>query len=628
MSIWSAIRERWQAEIDGAGLAVVRIAVAMAILTEMLDVGFRGGITELLIEPQVEFKYALFKWLARPQGLMPYVLVWVLAGLSFAVILGWRTRWTALLLALGYAYWFLIDAANYSDHGYLVCVLTALVAWLPTNRWASIDAYLGRENRTLVPGWAVELFRTQLIIVYTFFGLSLLSRDWFTGAPLIAWVATDAESNALISLIEGRTTLIQVAAWLFPVVYLSIGPLLCWRRTRLAALFVITTIQILDQLTFQICVSPLLMSAANLIFCDPAQLRQLGNSLSQGLGRVPLAGILWKGLCKLGWIVDGCVSWFDDTPLFGTSDAPSKAPSKPMTTGSVAQTSPGRLSSNVLTAGPSAPQWAIALWFVLQLWMPVRYITLETNPDWSDLATTFAWRGQHRDKQCALKLYVIQTSQELEWPLNPTEEFPVPMAIFYTEQKLESLGLSEGALKDLIAGPPSTLAERISSLNLTESESRRIFDCYQSTVKLRLAGHQYEQVVQRPELIRQYAHRIADVLTRPLGERVQVQADLQIKLNHRPEEPLFRDRTKIDLAEVNDSFELSSAIARMRAPLPELSQRIAYAKQWAEQRRIELEEDFDIVSAKHPRIKGEPVKLPVFSDEDERWFQEKYGALK
>jgi hypothetical protein len=629
MSIWSAIRERWQAETDGAGLAIVRIAVGVAVLIEVLEAGISAGVTELLVEPQVEFKYAFFKWLARPQGLMPYVLVWVLASLAAAVLVGWRTRWTALLLALGYAYWFLIDAANYSDHGYLVCVLAVLVAWLPTNRWASVDAYLGRENRTMVPGWTVELLRTQLIIVYSFFGLALLSQDWFTGAPLIAWVEIDADSNPLVSLISGHTTLVRAAACLLPVVYLTIGPLLCWRRTRLAALIAITAIQLFDQLTFQISISPLLMSASNLIFCDPTHLRKLGNWLVAGLGRLPLSGFLWAGLCKLGWVIDGCVSWFDDTPLFGATDASSIAQSKTtsensMRPGSV-QSSVAKSSSNVMTTASPAPQWAIVLWLIIQLWMPVRYITLEKHPDWSDMATTFAWRGQHRDKQCTLKLYVIQTSQELEWPLDPTEEFPVPMAIFYTEQKLESLGLSEGALKDLIAGPESTLADRISSLNLSESESRRIFDCYQSTVKLRLAGHQYEQVVQRPELIRQYAHRIAEVLTQPLGERVQVQADLQIRLNHRPAEPLFRDRTKIDLAEVNDAFELASSIARSKEPLPELGQRIAYAKQWAEQRRIELEEDFDIISAKHPRTKGEPVKLPAISDEDERWFQKKWG---
>ncbi|MDB5385077.1 MAG: hypothetical protein JWM11_723 [Planctomycetaceae bacterium] len=622
MSIWSAIRERWQAETDGAGLAVVRIAVATSILVEMLDLAISDAVTELIVEPQVTLSYALFTWLGKPQGLMPYVLVWVLMGLALAVVVGWRTRWTAGLLLLGYAYWFLVDAANYSDHGYLVCLFLGLVTWLPTNRWASADAYLGRENRTTVPGWSVELLRTQMLIVYFFFGLALLNRDWLIGAPLIAWVETEAESNVLASLFAGRPAFTIALAWLMPILFMAIGPLLYWRRTRVAALLAITLFQIFDQLTFQLSISPLLMAVTNLIFVEPAKIRQLGNWLASWPGRLPFSKLVWNAICRLGWIADACVSWFDDTPLLG-----SKSTSPQLKSKSTTPTAPNKAVPALVLAHAPAPQWAIAAWLIIQIWLPIRYLTLEAQPDWSDLATTFAWRGQHRDKQCDLKLFVIQPSQELEWPLDPTDEFPVPMAIFYTEGRLAELGLSEGLLKDLIAGPESTLADRIQGMNLPEGEVQRILNCYRSTVALRLAGHQYEQLVQRPELIRQYAHRIAAVLSRQLGEQVQVQADLQIKLNHRPPEPLFKDRTKIDLVLVKNVFELSSKMMKSKEALPEPALRIANAKEWAEQRRIELEQNFDIVSPKRPPAQGEPVKLPAISDADERWFQEKYGSL-
>jgi vitamin K-dependent gamma-carboxylase len=622
-SIWSAIRERWQAETDGAGLAVVRMAVGIAVLLEMIELWISDGVAEYIIEPQVEFKYGLFTWVGGPQGLMPHVLVWVLMGLAVAVALGWRTRITAALLAVGYAYWFLIDAANYSDHGYLVCLLLTLVACLPTNRWASADAYMGRENRTAVSGWTVELMRTQLMLIYFFFGLALINRDWLSGAPLVPWVETEVDTNVLARLISGQVMLICAVAWFLPVLFLVIGPLLCWKRTRVAALIVLTLVQIFDQLTFQISISPLLLIAANLIFVDPVSLRRIGDSLASWTGRLPLSGAVWRGLCKLGWIADACVSWFDDTPLWGSKSETSAAGQKPV----VSTTANQKLATPV-SASSSAPQWAIALWLLIQIWMPLRHVTIESNPDWSDLATTFAWRGQHRDKQCDLKLFVIQPSQELEWPLDPTDEFPVPMAIFFTEEKLASLGLSEGLLKDLIAGPDSTLADRIQSMNLPDAEVQRILNCYRSTISLRLAGHQYEQLVQRPELIRQYAHRLFEVLSRQLGEPVQIQVDLQVRLNHRPPAPFFRDRTKFDLAEVKDAFALSSKMVHVQVPLPELEQRVAFAKEWAEDRRFELEQDFDIVSPKHPAATGEPVKLPAISDDDERWFQEKYGSVQ
>lgn len=627
--IWSALAGRWQKETDGAGLAVVRIAVALAVLFEILEICLTGQVIELLVEPQISFKYAFFAWLGRPQGLMPHVLAWTLVVLAATVAIGWRTRWTSILLASGYCYWFLIDAANYSDHGYLVCLLLILIAWLPTNRWASADVYMDRELRTTVPGWTVELLRTQLILVYFFFGLALLNGDWLNGAPLLAWVETEAEENWLARLLSGQTGLIRSMAICLPILYLSVGPLLCWRRSRLIALVLITAFQIFDWFTFQLSVSPLLLTLVNLVFFEPSHVRAIGNWLVLGLTRVPLTGLIWKTLCRLGWLVDACVSWFDDTPLLGpatasgvNSTAANPPSAKTASKEKAAARSPQAV--NVL-AKTSAPQWAIALWLLIQVWMPLRYMTLETNPDWTDLATTFAWRGQHRDKQCDLKLSVIQPSQELAWPLDPSEEFPVPMAIFFTEERLEELGLSEGLLKDLVAGAPATLGERIASLKLPEKEADRILRSYEQTVGLRLAGHQYEQVVQRPELIRQYARQIAQVMSNLLGEQVQIQAELLVKLNHRPAEPLFKSSDDLDLARIPNVYELASRLTNNKSPLPAVEERIAFAKEWAELRRIELEQTFDIVSPNRPQQTGEPAKLPPFTDEDERWFQEKYG---
>ncbi len=261
---------------------------------------------------------------------------------------------------------------------------------------------------------------------------------------------------------------------------------------------------------------------------------------------------------------------------------------------------------------------------VLQCWMPVRYVTLEARPDWTDLASTFAWRGQHRDKQCELKMSVIQPSQELRWPLDPTDEFPVPQAIFYTDEQLESMGLSEGFLKDLVSGPEETRGARIEALKLPDAEAERIFINHRASVRLRLATHQYEQLVQRPELIRQYAHRIGQVLSEQLKEEVQVHANLLVKLNHRPAQRMLSDQEDFDLLNIPTVNALAQKLARLSPELPPVSERIASAKEWAIRRRMELEQEYDIVPEKDRR-QGEPIKLPGFSEEDERWYQKTFA---
>ncbi len=608
-----SVRERWRGETDGAGLAVVRILVALSVLLEMLDVcWFTDGVAELLVDPQVHFKYALFSWIGPPQGLMPYVFVWSMAVAAAMVLVGWRTRWTASLLAIGYVYWFVIDASNYSDHGYLVCLLTILIAWLPTNRWASVDAYMEREKRTLVPKWTVELVRTQVALVYVFFALWLLNSDWFHGAPLIAWAETETDDGRL-SLLAGSPTLVLWIARLLPVVFLAEAPCLWWKRTRSVALVVMAVVQIWDYFAFQLTVSPLLLTGVNLVFCETARWRAWGTAFSTWLSRWSLFNLVWKLLCKVGWVVDASVSWFDDTPLMGKA-----APTR----GYVGSEPP-----KAVETFPATARWAVTAWLVLQLWMPLRFVTLEANPDWTDLATTFAWRGQHRDKQCELKMSVIQPSQELRWPLDPTDEFPVPQAIFYTDAQLAVLGLSEGFLKDLVSGAEETRAARIESLKLPSAEAERIFANYRASIQLRLSAHQYEQLVQRPELIRQYAHRIGQSLSTLLEEEVQVHAKLMVKLNHRPAQLQLSDQVETDLMEYQTANQLAGKLARLNPALPPVDERIASAKAWAIQRRLELEQNYDIVPEKDRRP-GEPVKVPVFSDEDERWYQEKYAKRK
>lgn len=606
LSLLDSMRERWRGETDGAGLAVVRMLVALSVLLEMLDVWFSDGVAELLVDPHVHFKYALFSWIGPPQGLMPQVFVWSLAIMAGLVFVGWRTRWTASLMAVGYIYWFLIDAANYSDHGYLVCLLAILVAWLPTNRWASVDAYLNREQRTLVPGWTVELVRTQVALVYFFFALSMLNRDWFSGAPLIAWSETESDSFAP-TLLAGQAGLVLWLARLIPVLYLAAIPGLWWKRTRVGALLALTLFQVWDQYAFRLSPAPLLLTGVNLVFCDSARWRSWGTALSTWLSRWSVLNFVWRVLCQLGWMLDASVSWFDDTPLVGEAKARAR---------SLASETPAA----TVETFPATARWAVAVWLVLQCWLPIRYVTHEANPDWTDLSTTFAWRGQHRDKQCELKMSVIQPSQELRWPLDPTDEFPVPQAIFFTESQLAAMGLSEGFLKDLVSGAEETRGARIASLKLSDADAERIFANYRASIQLRLAAHQYEQLVQRPELVRQYAQRIGHVLGELLQEEVQVHAQLLVKLNHRPAQEMLSDKVEMDLMELHSAHELAGKLAQLSPALPPVEERIASAKDWAIRRRQELEQNYDIVPEKDRR-QGEPVKLPGFTDEDERWYQ-------
>jgi hypothetical protein len=495
------------------------------------------------------------------------------------------------------------------------------VAWLPTNRWASVDAYMGRETRTLVPGWTVEFVRVQISLVYFFFALSLLNSDWLNGAPLIAWAETETDSP-LATLLAGKPGLVLGVAWFIPALYLIAIPCLWSKRTRWFALVSLAVFHIWDVLTFHLSVSPWLLTGVNLVFCDTSGWRRWCEVAASQLPKWSAAQFSWRLLCRLGLIIDGCVSWFDDTPLIGEAKTVTRAyvePVKPIVP---------------VSTFPVLARSLVTAWLILQCWLPIRYVTLESRPDWTDLATTFAWRGQHRDKECELKISVIQPQLGLRWTLDPTDEFPVPQAIFYTEKELTKLRLSEGTLKDLVSGPEETRSEHFAALKISTEEAQRIVDNYHATLQLRLAPHQNEQLLQRPEFIRQYAQRIGQVLNGRLADGVQVHADLRVRLNHRPWQQMLSDdyETKLDDSETNlldfhSANELADKLPVPGTQLPPVAERIVAAKEWAERRRLESEQDYDIVHDKN-RPKGEPVKLPPFTDDDERWYQAKFAKNK
>lgn len=613
LRLLSVIRERWQGETDGAGLGLVRILVAASVLMEMLRVWFTGGVTDLLINLQFHFKYTLFSWVGPPQGMMPAVFVWALAVVAALVLVGWRIRWTAPLMAAGYVYWFLIDAANYSDHGYLLCLMSILVAWLPTNRWASIDAYMGREQRTQVPAWCVELVRVQLALVYFFFAKGMLSSDWLSGSPLVAWSAIETDSPFAV-LLANRPGLVSALAWLIPVLYVAAIPGLWWKWSRPIALVGLAAFHVWDAFAYQLTVSPWLLTGLNLVFCDGARWRRWSTWVVNAIPRWSILDWGWRWVCRLGLVLDRCVSWFDDTPLVGDKQTRIKAYVEP-----VRPVGPP-------TTFPAAARYAVLAWLLLQCWLPVRHVTIERRPDWTDLTTMFSWRGQHRDKQCDLKLSVVQPSQELRWPLEPTEDFPVPLAIFYTAERLEKMGLSEGTLKDLVSAPVETRAARFAAFKVSPAEAERIVGLATATMALRLSEGQDEQMVQRPEFVRQYALHLKSVLSRLLDEEVDVDADLQVRLNFRPAQKLLKEGD-FDLTAVRSVNELAEKLPQLSEQLPPVPEQVLIAKGLAERRRFELEQDFDVVQDKN-RGPGEPAKLPPISDEDERWFQEKFVKRK
>lgn len=264
--------------VDGAWLAVLRIALGLALAVSMERFLAYGWVDSLLVGPTFRFHYYGFAVVPLSHGTMHALFV-VLACLALATAAGFVFRVAAPLLALGLTYIQLVDVSTYLNHYYLAALLAWLLALSPANRVWSVDAWIARRRgRTRAPtiaaAWHV-LFRVQVGVVYVFAGLAKAQPDWLVHAqPLRMWLgaSTDVPVLGRLFMIPGAPLAMSWAGFLFD---LTIVLWLSWRRTRLAAYAVVLVFHTLTRVLFDIGMFPILMSIAALVFFDADWPRRL-----------------------------------------------------------------------------------------------------------------------------------------------------------------------------------------------------------------------------------------------------------------------------------------------------------------------------------------------------------------
>lgn len=606
--MWIRDRERLEADVDGAALGYLRMLVAAAVIWDVAALAIAGRIGPRYVVPEFHFKYPFFGFVPRLPGMASYPFFVAVFLAALAVLVGWRTRAAARILCLLVVFWFLLDAANYSDHSYLLCVSTVLVAWLPTNRWLSSDRQMGREGRSHVPAWTLAMARLQIALVFFFSGVSQINRDWLRGAPQVEWASLSTAWGA--TQLAAHPELLLAGAWLS--MFLDIGAAIAlWNpRARRIVLPLLLLYLFADAVWFHAEPSPLFMAGLSLMFLDPTWPRKVIDWLSPLAGRVPGLALAWRGLAGIGGIVDRGFNWFDDTPVWGDAKPAGRGAPRPV--------------PPPLKPGPKLTEkmkYAVALWLLLQLALPSWAWCLRRNPNWTEFGARFAWRGQRRDKQSDLALSFVQPRRELRWTIEPPEEFPISLTILTEGPEFAEKSLPEGALRDLVRGTPATLPSRMEGLGLSDAQADRLVRGFERIARLRLEPHQYAAMLQNPDLVRQYARHVSDVLKPLVDERVLVQADWKMSLNDRPWERVVSEST--NFAGIATPWDLIPLFAPLRETLPEDKERILVASERQAERQRELDMALPSSGLKRP---AEPSKAPAVSAAEEDWLQKNFPS--
>jgi vitamin K-dependent gamma-carboxylase len=341
--------------VDGAGLAVVRVAFGLIVVWEVWRYVERGWIARYYLAPDVQFTYLFFPWVrAWPgDGMMVHFALLALAGALLAIGAWYRVAAWAVFVLLTYV--FLLEQSRYLNHVYLMCLLAFLLAVVPAHRTWSFDAWRTGRDRP-VPAWSVTIVRFQVGAMYVFAALAKVNPDWLAGMPMDRWLRSRGDLPVI-----GPLTRLPDAHLLFSYGGLAIDlvavPALLWRRSRPYAFALLVAFHLANDQMFSIGVFPALAIAATTAFFDHDWPR--------------------RALARLG----------------------GRVPARPAVPRAARRRAPG--------VGERVALALVVLFALTHLALPLRHHLYPSDVAWSEEGHRFAWRMMLRSKRGEVRFAVV-----------------------------------------------------------------------------------------------------------------------------------------------------------------------------------------------------------------------------
>lgn len=382
-------------------LVAFRVLFGLVMLWEVYRYFDRGWITRYWVDPAFNFKYEWFEWVVPLSADGMVLLFYLLGLLSVFITIGLFYRVSAGLFFLLFTYTFLLEQARYLNHFYLVMLISFIMTLLPAHRAFSVDAYLFPKHRSnVVPYWTVLTLQLQIGLVYFFGGIAKLNMDWLTGSPMDSWLPRRSDFPVIGEYFEISevTLFVSYSGLLLDLLAL---PLLIIRKTRPWMALALVFFHLMNDRLFTIGIFPWFMIAALTIYLPPSWPKDLTRYLSGrpfntklflvavGLMGAYIGAWFHESISTLPFLVSFMITiiliWdFHENPN-GYRNQTSSAVKIPF--------------SRAVVAG-------LSIWFLLQIFIPMRHVVIPGNPSWTEEGHRFAWHMKLRSKSCNEQFYV------------------------------------------------------------------------------------------------------------------------------------------------------------------------------------------------------------------------------
>ena len=262
-------------KIDNSSLVVFRIIFGLLCFLESVGAIFTGWIKRTLVEPEFTFSFIGLEWLQPLPGDWMYVYYCIMGCFGLLIMLGYKYRMSMIVFTIMWSCTYFMQKASYNNHYYLLILLSALMVFLPANRYASIDAKQNPEIKSnAMPNWCKWFFVLQLFILYTYAAIAKTYPDWLDLTfPKI--LMTGKINYPIIGGFlqnDFMPYLVGYGGLLFDGLII---PLLLFKPTRKYAFFASIFFHLFNAIVFQVGVFPFLSLAFSLFFFEPKTIKNI-----------------------------------------------------------------------------------------------------------------------------------------------------------------------------------------------------------------------------------------------------------------------------------------------------------------------------------------------------------------
>ena len=256
--------------IDIASLVFFRIVFGILAFADVMGLWTYYHLYKDSFNPgKFQFKYYGFEWVqSMPEPFMSLFFI-ILLGASICIALGKWYRWCTVFFAFGFTYTFLLEKAHYLNHGYLFCVISFGMIFLPANRALSMDSLKNPDLRSdITPYWTLFLLQFMMGCVYFFGGIAKINWDWLNGLPLKIWLGYKADMP-ILGVLWAQEWVAYAMSYGGLILDLTIVFFLISPKTRLFALFAAIFFHTVNLILFKIGIFPFLSLALTLMYFSP-----------------------------------------------------------------------------------------------------------------------------------------------------------------------------------------------------------------------------------------------------------------------------------------------------------------------------------------------------------------------